>query len=124
MDASDNATSDEAMTVVGTDPKTGFATDGEWPINLRLRAEAMADKGVKSDPNGMIDDDLIAATKTRMVAEAKEAAREAKETPSMDWTKAQLTDEAEARGLAIESDANKAAILDAINAAPPAQTEA
>jgi hypothetical protein len=51
----------------------GHELDGEHslPINHRLRAEALAKKGRKSDPGELISDELIAETRERLDAEKK-----------------------------------------------------
>jgi len=46
--------------------KDGTAMDGKFPHNHRLRAEALAKAGRKSDPDGMIEDDLIADAAARL----------------------------------------------------------
>jgi hypothetical protein len=124
----------DAYGALGIDPGTGFAHDGEWPVNSRLRAEAMARGGVSTDPAGFISDDLIAETKGRLAEEAAEAERltteakerdeaEAAKAPSSKWTLGDLAAEAARRGVTVEGDATKAAILAALNAAPAATTE-
>lgn len=117
MEAADTA---EPQALPFTDPATGIATDGEWPINLNFRAEAMARAGVTTDPAEMVSDQVIAETKDRLDSEATEAAKADAGQPSMTWTRDRLIEEATRRGAAFETDANKAAILDAINAAPAA----
>jgi len=107
------------------DEATGFALQGGFPLNARLRAEALADAGKTTDPEGLVDEDLIASTGERLIAERADAAKaEADATPSMDWTKERLLDEAATRQIPVEGNATKAQILDAINAGPPASTEA
>lgn len=97
--------------------------EGKYPLNHRLRAEAMAAEGVTTDPDGLIGDDVIADAAKRLKADAKAAAIE---TPSLSWSRDKLlahVDELRAAGrqiAPIETDANKAAILDAINAATAA----
>ena len=107
------------------DEATGFAMQGGFPLNARLRAEALADAGKTTDPEGLIGDDLIALTAERLDAERADAAKvEADAMPSMEWTKERLLDEAAARQIPIEGNATKAQILEAINAGAPASTEA
>jgi len=103
----------------------GVALHGDYPLNLRLRAEALAKDGKDSDPDDRVSPDTIAEAGARLKrAEAAEAERE-RNTPSLKWTEKRLRDEAERLGLAVETDANKPAILKAIEAAPAAsQTEA
>jgi hypothetical protein len=91
--------------------------NGEYPVNHRLRAEAMARDGLTTDKDGRISDELIAATAERL--DREEAGR-----PSMDWTRDKLVAfAAKLPGVTHESDANKRAILDAINAATAAPSE-
>lgn len=122
-------TPEDALKARGIDAATGFATDGKWPVNGRLRAEAMAAAGETTDPDGIVSDELIAATKDRVEREVAEEERQRAQVetnaPSLKWTKDELTAEAARRGALVETDANKAAILAAIEAAPAApQTEA
>lgn len=42
---------------------------GTYPINHRLRAEAMARDGIKSDADGLISNELIADTAARLARE-------------------------------------------------------
>lgn len=51
-----------------------LAGASELPANHRLRAEALAARGVKKDPDGIISEALIADTAERLKAEAKAAA--------------------------------------------------
>lgn len=105
----------------------GFAIVDGYPANNRLRAEALAKAGKAEDPSGQITPELIAATGERLAAE--EADRDAAErdaarnTPTMKWTEDRLRKHAADLGLAVEGDANKAAILAAIQAAPAAENE-
>lgn len=98
------------------DPATneqGFAMLGDYPLNHRLRAEALATAGVATDPDGAVSDELIAATKDRL---AQEKADAASSTPSLKWTRDQLVAEANRVGAAFEADATKPTILSAITA--------
>lgn len=55
-------------------PKTneaGFAMSGDYPLNSRLRAEALAQAGKETDPDGIVSDEDIAGTVKRLAAEAK-----------------------------------------------------
>lgn len=100
-------------TMLSTDPETGFATDGEWPVNHRLRAEAMARAGVTHDDAGEIEDWLIAETKDRLAAEDAEAESS---TPSMAWKWDELAAYATSHGVEFASTATKQDILNAIHA--------
>lgn len=97
--------------------------DGKYPLNHRLRAEAMAADGVTTDPDGLIGDDVIADAAKRLKAEPK---AEAVETPSLKWTRDKLVahvEELRAAGRTIgpiETDADKPTILALINAATAA----
>jgi hypothetical protein len=124
----------ETAAAVDTAPpattSAGVALHGEYPLNSRLRAEAMADADVTTDPDGLITDELIAETRDRLAAERKadadaeeEARRAEAAAPSMKWSEKRLRDEATRLGLTLETDANKAAILAAIQAAPPVETQ-
>jgi len=94
---------------------------GTYPANHRLRAEAMARAGVVKDEDGHISDELIASTKDRL---AREDAENDASKPSMGWTRERLVElAARTPGATHEGDANKRAILDAINAAPAAFSE-
>jgi len=118
----------EVAETQSTDPirnEEGFALivteNGTYPANHRLRAEAMARDGVTTDADGMISDELIASTKDRLAREDAEAKAN---TPSMDWTRDRLVEfAARTPGAFHETDANKRAILDAINAATAAPSE-
>jgi len=111
--------------VVTAPPKTddaGIVQYGQFPLNHRMRAEAMARAGVTTDEMGLIGDDLIAETVDRLKVEDEEAAAkvEAAERakPSLRWTKDQLAEYAGKNGVVFETDANKDTILAAIEAAP------
>jgi len=106
------------------DAETGVAMDGDYPANIRLRAEALARDGKTSDPDGLIGDELIADAARRVKHDDADARAAANATPSLDWTKAKLIAHAEGLGLTIESDANKDAILADIHAASAASTGA
>jgi hypothetical protein len=56
---------------------SGVFLSGELPTNHRLRAEALAKARRKSDPDGLISDDLIAdaADRLRNEREAEAASR-------------------------------------------------
>jgi len=120
--AEDAATASPALN------EQGFAMHGDYPLNGRLRAEALATAGLETDPDGMIGDDLIADAAGRLERQRDEdariAAEQEKATPSLRWTREELAAEADRRRASYETDANKAAILDAINAAPSANQEA
>lgn len=109
-----------AYAAVGINTETGVAFDGDYPANARLRAEALAADGKASDPTGIVSDELIAATADRVASEKAEAEAN---TPSLKWTRDDLAAEAARLGVTHETDANKAAILAAITAAPAAPTQ-
>lgn len=44
----------------------GVHLHGEFPVNHRLRAEAIVKKGRKTDPDGLITEDFIAETAKRL----------------------------------------------------------
>jgi len=88
----------------------GFAMLGGYPVNLRLRAEALSDAGEASDPNGLVPDSFIAAAGTRLAAERAEEA--AKHPPvSERMTRDQLVDQAGKEGVAVEDGHTKADIV-------------
>lgn len=124
MDATDNTTEaekrDAAFRAQGIDPATGFATDGEWPINLRLRAEAMAAAGVSTDPQSLVSDELIASTKDRLAAEERERIQADKTAPTIKWSRDRLVEAAAKVGVVTTDEMDKATILAAIEAAPAA----
>lgn len=99
-------------------PKTneqGFAIDGNegWPINLRLRALALADAGKDEDPDGHVSSDAIADAKDR-------AANYDADYPKLsNMTKAQLQKQADSEGVAVPEDALRDDIQAAIEAARP-----
>lgn len=114
-----DATEREAAEVTAAPAMTadGVAMAGDYPLNHRLRAEALADAGKSTDPDGLIADDLIAATADRLT-------RERADEPSMAWTRDRLAElAARTPGATFEEGANKRAILDAIKAAPTVSTE-
>ena len=104
--------------------ENGVAMDGEYPANIRLRAEALAREGVTTDPGGLVDDDTIGDAANRLAHEDADARAAAAAAPSLAWTKAKLVAHAEEMGLTVETDANKEAILANINAATAASTGA
>lgn len=57
--------------------ETGVAMHGKYPLNHRLRAEALAKAGRKSDPDDLITDSVIEATRDRIDQEKAAAEREA-----------------------------------------------
>ncbi len=105
------------------DTETGVAQRGAYPLNSRLRAEAIAQAGESEDPDGIVTPELIADAAIRL---DREAAEQADKTPSMSWTRDRLVAHAATvPGATFEGDANKAAILAAIEGATRAdQVEA
>lgn len=131
-------TTDEQAPAVALDPFTaelaghGFAIADGYPANHRLRAEALAKAGKDADPAGHITSDLIAATKDRLEAEAADAkAAEAAEndaaTAEARRLRSMKVDDlrqlAANEQVAVEGDANKSTIVDAIEAARAARNE-
>lgn len=58
------------------DPETGVALAGGYPVNHRLRAEALFKAGKEEDPDAIVSNELIADAGARLKAdEAAEAAR-------------------------------------------------
>lgn len=124
MAATDPAPTDET-TAVGMEPPAvndqGFAMAGAYPLNFRLRAEALSQAGKTTDPDGLVDDAAIEDAGKRLAADA--AARDANPAtaaPSLSMTRDQLVEAAEARGLTVAPNDTKATILDAITAADAA----
>lgn len=108
------------------DEKTNVAMQGGYPLNFRLRAEALAADGKATDPESLIEDDLIADAAGRLEREKKAADEAARNAPSMKWTEDKLRKHAATiPGLVIPDDYDKADILKAIESASGAsQTEA
>lgn len=110
----------------GNAPATGVAYTGDYPSNYRMRAEALARDGHETDPGGILTPEAISEAADRLAVEKAEAdaqaARERKETPSIRWTLDRLTKEAGVRGVPVNEDMDKGAILAAIIAAPAAPT--
>jgi hypothetical protein len=55
-------------------PVDGVAMQGDYPLNSRLRAEALAAAGVDRDPEALVTAELIADAKERMANLTKAAA--------------------------------------------------
>jgi hypothetical protein len=112
----DETTAPPAMT------EDGVALHNDYPVNHRLRAEALADAGETTDPDALISDELIAATKDRLDRERAEAERlaeaAAKAPPAVsERMKIEtLTRIAEEEGVQIGTDADRPAIVAAIEA--------
>lgn len=53
------------------DPDTGVALVGGYPLNHRLRAEALAQDGKAEDPDGVVSPELIADASARMKRDAQ-----------------------------------------------------
>lgn len=94
MDAAKEPSGHDVVTAPPKTDDAGIVQHGGYPLNHRMRAEAMARAGVTTDEMGLIDDDLIAETVDRLKVEDEEEAakREAAERakPSMRWTRDQL----------------------------------
>ncbi|MBA2718521.1 MAG: hypothetical protein H0U52_04630 [Chloroflexi bacterium] len=102
---------------------TGIALDGDYPVNHRLRAERLVAEGKTSDPGGVISDELIAGTVTRMEgekrAEAERLADEEAANPPIraNMKTADLIKIAEAQGIDISSAENNEQRVEMIDAA-------
>lgn len=96
----------------------GFALDGHGlPINLRLRAAALADKGADTDPTGAVSAEAISAERARL------ADYDSRFPPlSASSSKAALERAAEAEGVDISSAANNEERAALILRARPART--
>lgn len=119
MDNEQNDAPDEFREAVVV-RETGVAMHGEYPLNSRLRAEALAGDGKGEDPDKLVTPELIADAADRLAREKAEADKAAKAAPSMKWTEKALRDEADRLGVAVTADNDKADILAAIEAAPAA----
>lgn len=102
---------------------TGIALDGDYPVNHRLRAERLVAEGKTSDPGGVIGDELIADTATRMEgdkrAEAERLAAEEEANPPVNSNMriADLEKIATAQGIDISSASNNEQRVEMIDAA-------
>lgn len=92
----------------------GVAMLGDYPLNFRLRAEAMAAAGVTTDPDGAISDDLIASTVERLAVQTRAAVRPAVNA-RMGIDK--LRTIAAAEGVSIDAEASRDDIVFSIEAA-------
>jgi len=100
----------------------GFAIADGWPVNHRLRAEALAQAGEGEDPAGYLTAEQIAETAERLEAEAAEAReREEQAAPSEKWRRDDLVNAAAARGL--DTTGTKAELVKSITAADAANSE-
>lgn len=137
MDDNDNGASDGHVETVEAGPadaeagdlppvnEAGFPLVGGYPLNSRLRSEALAQAGVTTDPDGIVSDEHIAATGAQLEAVAKaEAAAESEDRLSVRMARDKLIEIATAEGVAFEPDATKASLVDAITARRAANTEA
>jgi hypothetical protein len=103
----------------------GFELAGDWPLNHRLRAEAMARAGVAEDPDGHISPELIAETGERLKSEDEAADEAARADPPLDrMTKAQLEKTAATEGVDLSSASNNPDRVSLIQAARDAKTGA
>lgn len=122
MDDTANAAAD--WSPPKTDEATGVAMQGDYPLNSRLRAEALAQAGKATDPDALITDELIADAADRLQREAAAEQQAARNAPSMRWTEAKLREHAATiPGLAIPDDFDKSDILKAIEGATAPLTE-
>jgi hypothetical protein len=97
----------------------GVALLNDYPVNHRLRAEAMARDGLSSDPDGMITPELITDAAERLDAEKAAADAAAREAPSMKWKLDDLRDAASKANppIAGAESMDKAALVDALTGA-------
>ena len=108
--------------------ETGIAMAGNYPLNHRLRAEALVADGKETDPDKMVDDATIADTKARLQAEQDEAKAKAEADAAASrelhaMKKDDLISTAEQEGVQHDPSAPKADIVQAIEqsrAADPA----
>jgi hypothetical protein len=107
--ADDVETTAPPATVEGT----GVALYGAWPDNHRLRAEALARAGEEADPDGIISNDLIAETASRLEREDAAAAA-ARPAVSTSLRRETLDAIAEAEGLDPAAYPNKDELVAAI----------
>jgi len=91
----------------------GFALLDAYPLNLRLRAEALVKDGKETDDAGLVSDDDIAATKVRLDAE------EAERHPAVNkrMKRAEVVGIAQAEGIEVADDDTVSTIVDKIEAA-------
>lgn len=64
--APEDTDADRVTNGPSTEPETGVALDGDYPLNHRLRAEALAAEGKSEDPGGLVSPELIADAGERM----------------------------------------------------------
>jgi hypothetical protein len=105
----------EAEAIAPTRPD-GIALDGHGlPVNHRLRAAALAERGDDEDPHGEISADLISEERGRL------AAYDSEYPLTSGATKAQLEKLAEAEGVDISGASNNEERAALIDAARPAR---
>ena len=94
--------------------ESGFAMLGDYPLNSRLRAEALAKAGVDADPDSIVSADLIASTVERL---ALEAVANAPAPVNARMTLDKLRTIAAAESVSIDPEATREDIVFAIEAA-------
>jgi len=65
-----------------TDPETGLAMHGKYPLNSLLRAEALAKAGKDADPDGLVDAEAIKDAGVRAARLAKADDHSAPKSPA------------------------------------------
>ena len=65
-----------------TDPETGLAMHGKYPLNSLLRAQVLAALGKSEDPDGLVDADAIKAAGDRAARLAKAEDHSAPKSPA------------------------------------------
>lgn len=89
-----NAPAADVATKPPLTAKDGTAMNGLYPLNNRLRAEALANEGKTEDPDGIIEPDVIASTGERLEREAK-AAKDAEDAAAAEQAEAEKAAEAQ-----------------------------
>lgn len=108
---------DEKFFPPKVDKTTGAAMIGDYPLNHRRRAEALAAAGIETDPEGLVTPELIADAGDRVArlekASAAEEKRLAAEKAAADKEAAAVEKEAAKQA---EADAKAIAAAEADNA--------
>jgi hypothetical protein len=106
----------------------GFAIQGQFPANHRLRAEALVAANLTSDPDGIIPDDLVTDARDRIAADAaalkEQQAAERKDAGEFKGVKLpKLVELANAEGIALTAPDDRDAVIVDIVAARAARNE-
>jgi len=96
------------------DEKTGVALHGDYPVNSRLRAEALASDGKAEDPDGLVSRELIEDAGKRLAADREAEAEARRISPRM--TVADLEAIAAAEGADLSDASNNEERVAAIQA--------